>query len=469
MARQTIGEFLQTLRKANGYTQQEIADQLGISNRTLSAWETDRAYPDILTLPELAAIYGVTVDEILKGERSERTENALPTEISSKQERIMLKRKMANYTSYSYILLGVFCASCILLCVSAILAWINWISEIVLFAIGVIGLLLSLLLKIPISLNATLYGEDEETEEQKKYLYRLRRANVKIFSIQAIVSYVIAALFWILIILSLGNSGIPEYFLFAIISTALALFMTVYIYLTNKKTVLHFGTEAQILQDRQNRKHFRKCMFSSAAVSLVWVIIGICLISYQFSGYQVILQGTREEVVASLHTIEVTEESPAHELYSVPIGTYVLDLSSFYEANEEKTVTFENGFVCVGDQAEIKVFFRLQNGKEIGICNAKCIYDEEGKTAAYQLKTNLSPAYGGMIHIDTPTVETIFFTAFDLAPTIRTVDGETQFGIERAYRAEGFGRCITIVGPLATFAIGIAVYFAKRKKIVIYN
>ena len=41
MAKQTIGEFLATLRKANGYTQQEIADRLGISNRTLSGWECD--------------------------------------------------------------------------------------------------------------------------------------------------------------------------------------------------------------------------------------------------------------------------------------------------------------------------------------------------------------------------------------------------------------------------------------------
>lgn len=40
MSRQTIGEFLSALRKANGYTQEEIAKKLGVSNRTLSSRET---------------------------------------------------------------------------------------------------------------------------------------------------------------------------------------------------------------------------------------------------------------------------------------------------------------------------------------------------------------------------------------------------------------------------------------------
>lgn len=39
MSRQTIGEFLSALRKANGYTQEEIAEKLGVSNRTLSSRE----------------------------------------------------------------------------------------------------------------------------------------------------------------------------------------------------------------------------------------------------------------------------------------------------------------------------------------------------------------------------------------------------------------------------------------------
>ena len=76
--KQTVGEFLATLRRANGYTQQEVADRLGVSNRTLSAWERDTSAPDILLLPVLADLYSVTVDEILRGERRAAEEKPLP-------------------------------------------------------------------------------------------------------------------------------------------------------------------------------------------------------------------------------------------------------------------------------------------------------------------------------------------------------------------------------------------------------
>lgn len=64
-----IADFLQTLRKAHGYTQQEVADHLHISNKTISKWETGQALPDILSLKALAELYDVTVDEILNGQK----------------------------------------------------------------------------------------------------------------------------------------------------------------------------------------------------------------------------------------------------------------------------------------------------------------------------------------------------------------------------------------------------------------
>lgn len=66
------GEFLAALRKSLGYTQQEVADQLNISNKTVSKWEQGGGYPDLTILPVLAELYHVTVDEILAGQRSSR-------------------------------------------------------------------------------------------------------------------------------------------------------------------------------------------------------------------------------------------------------------------------------------------------------------------------------------------------------------------------------------------------------------
>ena len=62
------GGYLAMLRKTKGLTQQEAAEQLGVSNKTVSKWESGGGFPDITVLPALAELYGVTADDILAGE-----------------------------------------------------------------------------------------------------------------------------------------------------------------------------------------------------------------------------------------------------------------------------------------------------------------------------------------------------------------------------------------------------------------
>ncbi len=62
-------EFLYELRKENNLTQKEIADQLGVTIDAVSKWETGETFPDTAQLVPLADIFGVTVDELLRGER----------------------------------------------------------------------------------------------------------------------------------------------------------------------------------------------------------------------------------------------------------------------------------------------------------------------------------------------------------------------------------------------------------------
>ena len=69
MERKTTGSFLSALRKANGMTQQEVADKLNVSNKTVSKWESGNGYPEITQFPVLAEIFGVTVDYLITGER----------------------------------------------------------------------------------------------------------------------------------------------------------------------------------------------------------------------------------------------------------------------------------------------------------------------------------------------------------------------------------------------------------------
>ena len=67
------GSYLAALRKDAGMTQQETADRLGVSNKTISKWESGGGFPDIAILPALAELYGVTADDILAGETVRRT------------------------------------------------------------------------------------------------------------------------------------------------------------------------------------------------------------------------------------------------------------------------------------------------------------------------------------------------------------------------------------------------------------
>lgn len=62
---QEIGRKISLLRKEKNMTQMSLADSLGISFQAVSNWERGVTMPDISKLPELAALFGVTVDEIL--------------------------------------------------------------------------------------------------------------------------------------------------------------------------------------------------------------------------------------------------------------------------------------------------------------------------------------------------------------------------------------------------------------------
>lgn len=73
MDQQKIGEFLKTLRKDKNLTQEELADKMNVSRRTVSRWETGSNLPDLSILVELADLYDVDMREIFNGERKNET------------------------------------------------------------------------------------------------------------------------------------------------------------------------------------------------------------------------------------------------------------------------------------------------------------------------------------------------------------------------------------------------------------
>ena len=66
-----FGNFLYRLRKEKGWSQAELAEKLGRANRAVSKWETGETMPGTELLAPMAELFGVTVDELLKGRRNE--------------------------------------------------------------------------------------------------------------------------------------------------------------------------------------------------------------------------------------------------------------------------------------------------------------------------------------------------------------------------------------------------------------
>ena len=64
-----IGAFLKKLRKEKGLTQEQLAEKLKVSSRTVSRWETGSNMPDIGILVEIAVFFDVSIPEIISGER----------------------------------------------------------------------------------------------------------------------------------------------------------------------------------------------------------------------------------------------------------------------------------------------------------------------------------------------------------------------------------------------------------------
>ena len=64
-----IGAFLAELRKERGLTQEELGEALGVSNKTVSRWETGTYLPPVEMLQQLSDRYGVSINELLSGER----------------------------------------------------------------------------------------------------------------------------------------------------------------------------------------------------------------------------------------------------------------------------------------------------------------------------------------------------------------------------------------------------------------
>lgn len=80
--KKTMGTMIAELRKRQGMTQLELAGKMGVTDKAVSKWERDLSCPDINSLPDLAEILGVSVDELMQIKREAETPKKSGAEIA---------------------------------------------------------------------------------------------------------------------------------------------------------------------------------------------------------------------------------------------------------------------------------------------------------------------------------------------------------------------------------------------------
>ncbi len=105
MERKSMGQFLAVLRKASGMTQQQVADRLHVSDKAVSRWERDACAPDLSLIPALAEMYGVTCDELLRGERTAVTAPVADGK-ADRQMRVLFNRSLAGFRTLCWVSLA---------------------------------------------------------------------------------------------------------------------------------------------------------------------------------------------------------------------------------------------------------------------------------------------------------------------------------------------------------------------------
>lgn len=100
---ETLNERIKNLRKEKGWTQLKLAEQLNITDKAVSKWEAGEGNPDILLLPKLAEMFGVSIDYLLTGVKPEEKVNLDDMDNTKRAIYLIGKDDVKNFKKYGYV------------------------------------------------------------------------------------------------------------------------------------------------------------------------------------------------------------------------------------------------------------------------------------------------------------------------------------------------------------------------------
>ncbi len=135
-----IGKFIMLERKAKKMTQAKLAEKLFVSEKTISKWENGNGVPDTETLPKLCEAFGVSINELLNGERisaSNYKNNAESKLIELMKQNEVKNKKLLSCTNALMIIsmlsfLGILVISCFAISNEILILIVNLVATIVL-------------------------------------------------------------------------------------------------------------------------------------------------------------------------------------------------------------------------------------------------------------------------------------------------------------------------------------------------
>ena len=92
-----IGMKMKKARINAGLTQEQVAESLGVSRQTISNWENDKTYPDIISVIKISDLYSVSLDHLLK-ERSESSMSNYMEYLEESTNIVKSKEKLMKVT-----------------------------------------------------------------------------------------------------------------------------------------------------------------------------------------------------------------------------------------------------------------------------------------------------------------------------------------------------------------------------------
>lgn len=349
-----------TLRKANGYTQADVAEKLNISNRTLSSWETDRTLPDVLMLPAIADLYGVTVDELLRGERSNNAEKT--TDITENSLKNIYKNKFGAFCSKRALLLGialicaaVFVVMCALsLWTNAIPAWMFWLM-LVLSAVGLcacIAVTAYYYNNIKLSVGVVL---DEDLTDDKKAFITALRHKLENFIFICALPFAVFAVITLIVFIAVNPQngqilGITFYvrngYIFVIcLNFALAVVLFVVGIILKVISVKRYYGDTQKTVAKTNRKLIGKLAIFGAIPLAAVIVVNIALVIAFPNGQKTLYQCDNFDMFRT-HVQTLVIDKSEYPSGDIPAGEYYLPFPEEHP-NDLAEYDFGNGFYGV--------------------------------------------------------------------------------------------------------------------------